>query len=76
MKGRNEEWIMKKIMAILGLSVVLSAAGLGSVNAGNNDVNKKCKVKKVSDKKMKLKGKRCDRIVNGKLYNDSYYYYY
>jgi hypothetical protein len=67
---------MKKIMAVLGLAAIMSAASVSSINAANNNSNKKCRVKKVSDNKMKLKGKRCSRLVNGKLYNDSYYYYY
>jgi hypothetical protein len=67
---------MKKIMAILGLATIMSAASLSSINAANNNLTKKCRIKKVSDHKMKFKGKRCDRLVNGKLYNDSYYYYY
>jgi hypothetical protein len=65
---------MKRIMAILGLAAIMSAASVRSINAANNNSSKKCRVKKVSDNKMKLKGKRCSRLVNGKLYDDSYYY--
>jgi hypothetical protein len=66
---------MKKIMAIFGLAAVLSFANAGFVNAANNDLTKKCRVKKTGDNKWKFKGKRCDRVVKGKFDNDSYYYY-
>jgi len=63
-------------MAILGLAAIMSAASVGSINAANNNAAKKCRIKKTGDNKWKFKGKRCDRVVNGKLYNDSYYYSY
>ena len=63
---------MKRVMAILGLALVMSAASISSINAGDLSAAKKCKIKKVSGKKTTFKGKRCDRVIRE---NDTYYYY-
>jgi hypothetical protein len=66
---------MKRIMAILGLAAVMSIVSVGSGNAAKNNVTKKCRIKKTGDNKWKFKGKRCERVVNGRVYTDTYYFY-